>query len=256
MSLVTCPECSTKLRLKAELSPGKRIRCPKCSTPFAPTPKEDIIDSIDPDPEPATRVTAKKPTPSRAATPEPAEPDVWVDEEAEEAADKRPVRRSRRPRRAPRRSSHFGLILGLSIGGGFLVLAAVIGLVVFLVLRPSKAYRENEAQLKEEIKAIKELTEVLDGVTDPNSAKVAAAKLEQMYDRLVQLDGQRKALPALTDKENERLKEKYEEEVKQVATRLAGAAIQAGMNSKGEPTFLAAAKKYEQLKGQSLKVGK
>ena len=41
MNVVTCPDCGKKLRLTAELPPGKRIKCPGCATSFVPDENEE-----------------------------------------------------------------------------------------------------------------------------------------------------------------------------------------------------------------------
>jgi len=247
MSLVTCPECGTKLRLKTELAPGKRLRCAKCSVIFAPQPEEEIIESIDPDPDPPVRVAAKKPAASRAAAAEPEEPEVWVDEEAEEGAEERPVRRKRRPLRPIRKKSRFGLILGLSLGGGFLLLAAIAGVVLFLVLGPSKNYREHDSIEKEGIKIQTEFAEVLESVKDPASAKAAVPKVERICDRLEDLIRREKALPDLNEKEKKSLEEKYQDEVRQLGGRLMQAAMNAGKLAVAEPSLIAVLKKYDEV---------
>lgn len=59
-SVISCPECGAKMRLKTSPTPGKKVRCPKCSTIFAAI-DEDPVDDWEEEPyEPAT------PPPSRS----------------------------------------------------------------------------------------------------------------------------------------------------------------------------------------------
>ncbi len=42
-STLTCPSCSTTLRLAQEVPAGRKVKCPKCGVTF--TPGEEVIDS-------------------------------------------------------------------------------------------------------------------------------------------------------------------------------------------------------------------
>src|SRR5262245_40428550 len=42
-SLLTCPACSTTLRLAQEVPAGKKVKCPKCGVMF--TPGEEVVDA-------------------------------------------------------------------------------------------------------------------------------------------------------------------------------------------------------------------
>src|SRR5579859_1310792 len=46
--VITCPECDAKLKMNAPIPAGKKVKCPKCSTSFAPA-------SDEPEEEPAPR---------------------------------------------------------------------------------------------------------------------------------------------------------------------------------------------------------
>jgi hypothetical protein len=75
---VECPECQATLKLPATVTPGKKIRCPKCKVPFiVPDPDEDAIQSSPP----------RKP-----ARPAPARDDA---DEDETPASRKPVRKRR-----------------------------------------------------------------------------------------------------------------------------------------------------------------
>ncbi|MEZ6132978.1 MAG: hypothetical protein R3C59_30270 [Planctomycetaceae bacterium] len=83
-TLVVCPQCSTKLKLKGDVA-GKKVKCPKCQTAFrinatnSPTsPPPQISPTSSPSPRPTTRTakpqpprsqndqTSKSPTPRRS----------------------------------------------------------------------------------------------------------------------------------------------------------------------------------------------
>jgi predicted Zn finger-like uncharacterized protein len=78
-----CPECGTVLRPAKPISPGKKVRCPKCQTTFvAPDDEED---------RPAPRKTAtartaptKKAAPARSPTAPPPKKTKPVDDEEDE----------------------------------------------------------------------------------------------------------------------------------------------------------------------------
>jgi hypothetical protein len=155
---VSCPECSTTLRLPDSVAPGKRITCPKCGTGFpVPDPDEPETAAEEEDEAPAVRKKAAR----RAAEDEDEEDDRPArkrrsreegddDEEDDRPArkrrrdeeededDDRPARKRRardededededdRPRRKKKRKSGGGkgLLIGLLVGGAALFLVA------------------------------------------------------------------------------------------------------------------------------------
>jgi predicted Zn finger-like uncharacterized protein len=96
-TVLTCPECDASLKLAARPAPGKKVRCPKCETIFAP---EDAD---------AGRLSAERP-----AAPVRSRPAGDEDEEDREE------RRSHSPR--PKQGGGKGLVIGLLVGGGVLLL--------------------------------------------------------------------------------------------------------------------------------------
>lgn len=141
---LTCPECNSTLRLSQAVTPGKKVKCPRCSEVFAaptddaqalrsgeskrrPTvaPDDDLDeaprklrrprdddDFDDPDDRPRRKVGA------RTAR------DFDDDDDFDDAPS-----RSRRPAK----KSGKGLMIGLAVGGGVAVIA-IIGVVLYLVL--------------------------------------------------------------------------------------------------------------------------
>jgi len=69
---IKCPGCAATLRLSKPPSPGKQIRCPKCSRVFSPPPPQGILE-VSPEPAPKPRKLEES---VRAAQPAPFEFDV------------------------------------------------------------------------------------------------------------------------------------------------------------------------------------
>src|SRR5579884_3992350 len=106
-TLVTCPECDTNLKLAAEPTPGKKVKCPKCETVFVPGAGEE------------RRLSARKPAPP---SPLPARRDEPDDEDDDRD---RAERRPRRPR--PKQGGSAALVIGLLVGVGLLGMLVVCG---------------------------------------------------------------------------------------------------------------------------------
>jgi predicted Zn finger-like uncharacterized protein len=152
ISIVICPECQAKLKVSGAMVPGKKIRCPKCQTPFA-VPAEDEAPPLE---ESVTARPVKAPT--RKAPPpyiadeedqedRPTRRSVRSRDEENEDEEDRPTRRTvpgrdmddedeDRPRRRKptKRSKAKGnpALLWSLIGGGAVVLAG--GIVVLLLV--------------------------------------------------------------------------------------------------------------------------
>lgn len=156
-----CPHCESVLRMANPPAAGKKIKCPRCATIFAPA--DHIVTDM---------ATAVKPTTDKPARPvpalRPAQP-PQADEEADKPRsrqqhdsedEERPRRGQARRRRdgdddedyeeeRPRRKrkkkqqSNVGLIIGVCAGGGVLLLAAVITLAVFLWPSPPAPVAAN-----------------------------------------------------------------------------------------------------------------
>ena len=40
MSIITCPDCDVRLKLNTDITPGQRVKCPRCSSTFIPQARE------------------------------------------------------------------------------------------------------------------------------------------------------------------------------------------------------------------------
>jgi mono/diheme cytochrome c family protein len=109
---IRCPSCEVSLRIAETLPVGKKISCPKCEAGFR-VPDEDE--------QPERRAVSARP---RKAAPPPEEEDDW-----EEERERRPVKRKRK-KKSKKAASNLPLILGLSIGGGVLLIGTAVALAV------------------------------------------------------------------------------------------------------------------------------
>ena len=115
-TIVRCPDCGAKLKMRT--APGKKIRCPKCETVFAP-------ESDDRDSDPPREAVRSKPK----RRPEPED----EDDEDREDEDDRPSRR--KPRK--RRKGSGGAVLKwlLLAGGGGMTIGLVTVLMALELVR-------------------------------------------------------------------------------------------------------------------------
>ncbi len=145
------------------------------------------------------------------------------------------------------------LILGLSIGGGLfcLLLTGGVGIGVAVMLSGKDAYKENEAAAKEAIACLEELATTMESVRDRNTAKAGAQRIHGICDRLERLGARIDKLPKLTPEQDARLKRDTAPQIEAINQRLKRVAFQAGVASQGEPSFLAAALRLQQV-GQKL----
>jgi hypothetical protein len=265
--ITTCPECKQKLRLSANVSAGKRIKCPKCAAVFSAADDADE-EAIRPAKDAATRPAPKA---AKATRPEPELDELEeedeiprkgkrrpADEEADEDEprprskrrtveddeddDDRPVRR-RRKKRA--RKGNPVLVWG-AVGGGVALVAAV-GVVLLIVLGGGGGGAGQQEQvLKDIVQVMREFRQTLESVKDQDSARAAASRLDALSDRLDALTKKAKGLPKVSRAEDERLKAKYKPEMDQLEQGMQQVGVQAGMNSRGEPSFMAALQKFGQ----------
>ncbi len=101
-----CPQCRTMLKPAHPVPAGKQVRCPRCDTVFA-APETEY-------PQPDAH------GPAQAAA------RGYEEDEYED-------RFSERPRRRRKKQSQRGLLIGLGAGGGVLVLAALVFLLIWLL---------------------------------------------------------------------------------------------------------------------------
>jgi predicted Zn finger-like uncharacterized protein len=111
-----CPECGAAVKMDKPLPVGERVECPRCGTRFALGKADN--DAVASAVLPADRFS------------EPAF-DPWQEEEVARRARKR--RSRRRPEGVPP-----GLLLGLALGGMFLLLIAA-GVGLFILVRGNNA---------------------------------------------------------------------------------------------------------------------
>jgi predicted Zn finger-like uncharacterized protein len=257
METIVCPHCETKLRLGKSIAPGSRVRCPKCSTVFAPdTDEENVEIFVDSPP-------AKAKKPSRPADEDLAE-DTRRDrsgrrtrleyddredderggrsrgrEEDDDDLDDRPVRRKRRRKKTAGSGAQVGLIVALVVGG--LVVFAGVGTAIFFGVRAlSGAYEKHEAAVKELLSMMTELADALETVKDQGTARVAAARIQRVCDRMEQLEASIQALPRLNGADEQRLSKKYDPEFQKIYQRTLKVAFEAAANAQGEPEYVTA----------------
>jgi hypothetical protein len=160
-------------------------------------------------------------------------------------------RRPRRKRSKRRRGSSAALIWSLVGGVGVLLLIGIVVVVLLLVVAGS-ARAQHEAAMKESLQLMAELENALNEVKDQDSARVAAAKIQRVCDRLEALGNRVKGLPRMTPAEAKQLEDQYKPQADAFAQRMQKVGFQAGANSRGEPSFVAAAQRLVRV-GQSLK---
>jgi hypothetical protein len=237
MPSITCPSCGTGLKIKVDLPPGKRIKCPRCETTFAPE------GDGEPGAVPAGAVQSGPPRPAPAPPPR-------RSREEEDDFDDEPARPARRKRKPARKGANPILILCLAIAAGVLFVGGGVTVLISLLSKgggASSAYGQNEAVAKELVQALTDMAEALESVKDANSAKTAAGKLNTICDRVEGLAKRAKELPKLTQAEDKRLKDQYEPQMRTLAGRMQNAGFEAGRRCGGEPSFLEAAKRRERL---------
>jgi hypothetical protein len=266
--IVACPECGKRLRINSAAS--KRIKCPGCSAVFAAVPDE----ADDEEPRTSVARAASRRRPEVDEDDDDRDPDRPRsrgrqrphEEEAEEEEDDRPRRRKSaaksrrsddddddddpRPRRKKRKKQGSSALMWLIVGGvGFLV-AAIVGVVVFLAVRGggSGAYPQHEAAANELVGLMKELQAAFESVQDANTARTAATRINSVVDRFHAVHQRMRSLGKITAEENRRLQQKVQSELMPLQTRMHQAALQAGMRCQGETTFIAAAKRLETLR--------
>jgi Sec-independent protein translocase protein TatA len=232
---VVCPECGRTLNVRADLPPGKRIKCPKCATVFAPVGEEDE-EKLDDEEE-------ERPRRRRGSRRDDDRDERYRDDDVE--------RRPRRKKPRARRGSSAALIWSLIGGVGALVLIVIV-VVVLILVGGGSALSQHEGAMKESLQLMAEFENAMNEVKDQNSARVAAAKIQQLCDRLEALANKVRALPKITPVEAKQLQDKYKAQADGFAQRMQQVGFQAGMNSRGEPSFVAAAQRLVRV-GQSLK---
>jgi hypothetical protein len=106
---------------------------------------------------------------------------------------------------------------------------------------------KNEAVLKGMMEQLNALADALESVKDKETAKAAAAKINKAADRLDELGKEAKGLPKLSKEEEAKLQKKYQDDLTKAATRMQKAAGPAGLKSGGDPDFLKASMRLEEV---------
>jgi len=101
------------------------------------------------------------------------------------------------------------VLMGISIGGGVLVLGALIWLALSLFSTT------HDSLAREELDQMNDLAAILEGIQDEASAKAAVPRIQSLGDRVVKSYEKQKKLHEsnpLSDEERKALKEKYKDE--------------------------------------------
>jgi hypothetical protein len=243
MPSITCPSCGTGLKIKVELPPGKRIKCPRCETTFAP----------DGEPQPGAvpagavqsglpRVPSSPPPPRRSRA------------EDEEEDEDEPIRRKKRKRKS-RKGGNSVLVIILGIASGVLFVGGAV-LVLISLLSKGGGGSDHEGLVKDSIRLMGELIAAMESVKDANSARAAADKLNRIADRLEEIGRKAKDLPKIGEAEEKRLKEKYEPEMLRLQGQLRNATMQADRNHGGEVSYLNAKRRLVQVALELQRIGR
>ena len=122
---------------------------------------------------------------------------------------------------------------------------AVVGVGVLLVFRSiSNASAQQEKAMQEELQMVREFRQILEGVKDQDSARTAVGQLNALTERMEAYGKRAKGLPKIPQAEVDRLKAKYQPEVDQLQREIQKVALQAGLNSQGEASFITALQKF------------
>lgn len=197
--IVTCTECSTKLRLKNPPTPGKKINCPKCKSSFT-IPEPEVVEELE----------------------------LETEEEQE------PVRTKSKGKKRSKSGGNLPFLIGVGFGTFLLVTGLGFGA---WKLWPMLFGSKHETALLNVIKSMNDLGAILESVQDDSSAKDAAPKITSTGGRLKTEFDQLKALPKPSKSEDERLKAKYETKLNEAKSRMMKASKTAGFKGAREPSF-------------------
>ena len=242
---VICPECNQALTLKAPLPAGKRLKRPKCATVFVP-------DEAPAD-EPEENAVSDRPMPKRRPRPRGDDEDeLDHDRNRDDDFDDRPAPKKKAKGKKKKSSL---LLSGLLGGAGALAVVVIIVVQLILISGRSGAVKQHEEAAKEMVQALTDLEATMASVKDPKTAQVAAAQIDQIRVRMEQLTETSKKLPKITAADDREIQQKYKPQFDAIAQRMQNVGFQAGLNSQGEPDFLAAAKRLEQVGRKMQKLG-
>lgn len=247
--IITCPDCDTQLKMKAALPPGKKVRCPKCSTLFAPVPEEEVDTPVS-----KGRRNAAAEREEEDERPRRRPRSTVEEEDSDELEDEERPRRSRKKR--PRKNGNRGLIVGLVIGGLLLLLVG-IGIVVAVVTLRGRTdpYKETETALKEMVACFEEFATVMESIKDPQSAKAGTERINKVCDRMEKATARLEQLPKLTSAQNERLKNEIQPRIDANTQRMARVAAQVRAATQRDPAFQAALQRFQQIGNKLQRIG-
>ena len=238
---VTCPECAQALSLKAELPPGKRIKCPKCATVFAPIP----VEAEEPLEEISEKPLRKKPAPTRTREDD-------DDDDDRDDYEERP-----RKRKSKAKKGGSSLLLYSVLGGvGVLVAIGIFVTLFFVIAGRGNARERHEAVAQDAVSALVDLENVFRTVKNKDTARDAAVKINQICDRLEEIGKKAKTLPRISVADDQQLQAKFKPQIDAINQRMGQVGFQAGMNSGGEPSFMAAAMRLERVGKELERFGK
>ena len=106
---------------------------------------------------------------------------------------------------------------------------------------------KHEKVIKGMVEQMNALADALENVKDKDSAKAAAAKINKICDKMAELGKEAEGLPKLSKSEDEKLKSKYEPELKKAGERMQKVAVEAGIKSGGDPDFLKAMQRLQEV---------
>jgi len=113
------------------------------------------------------------------------------------------------------------------------------------------ALEKHEKVMEEMLGLMKELLQAFESVKDRATAKTAAGRINKVCDGLEAVAKRAKDLPNPPPDVEDRLKKKYEPELKKLAEQMGQVAFKAGQASGGEPSFLEAAQRLAKV-GEAL----
>lgn len=241
---VQCQDCGKQYRVGDDKA-GKRLRCKSCGA-IVPIPAsqsdefgfdDEFKDDYGLDDYGADDYGAPAPAPRRRSG---SRYNTGAD-----SGSSRPRRSSGGKRSSKRRKKKSGSKTGVIIGGsvgGVIGLLIVIGAIV-AVARGASSYSKHEAVADEMMVLLEDFVVILEGIDSPESARLAAPKIDALTNRMQELADRAKKLPKISRRENDRLKRKIERKTKELEPRSRKAATNAASKARGEPNFMASMKK-------------
>ena len=187
---VTCDSCGRTYSVRDKYA-GKRLSCKECGEMFEVRGEEEF--DVPPS-RPRRSSGGSRPRSAPAAR----------------TAKKKGTKR--------RKSGPNWPLIGIAGGGGLIVVAGLVWALMTTVVGNS-----HEKVMKSAIAELEDIADILAGIKDVPSAQAAVPKLEAIEDRMVKLEEQYKELDAtapITDNEERKLREKYNQPIKDANQRI------------------------------------